>query len=181
MEYTREPIVQCVIAARDGNKLYISDYQGKQLYVVDSLQVVLFGDTPFYRNIEGTVEFMCPAAHHSIEEKKESKMALKIPQERKIKISASEKEEAKAPKQRKKTRKKEPKTVSVETNMESVALFQPPSVLISESIQAVTKKNVVKEATVEKINDSKEAPELIPDLIPHGDEKGEVILENLDD
>ena len=80
-----------------------------------------------------------------------------------------------------KQRKKEPKTVSVETNMESVALFQPPSVLISESIQAVTKKNVVKEATVEEINGSEENLEIVSKLIPHTDEKGEVILENLDD
>ena len=184
MEYTREPIIQSVIAAREGHKLNVSNQVGSQLYVVDSLQVVLFGDTPFYRNIEGVQEFMCPAAHYSIEEIKESKIALKMSKERKIKISSKESEENKPQRPRKNTKVKPQKNQMSEKEPESIALFQPPSFLISDSIQAMTKNNVASEAKVEEASiPSEELPSSFANLLPKSGEANakDVVLENLDE
>ena len=89
MNFTREPIIETVIAARDGCTLVIrsSKSSGGEEYLVESVEVVSFGHSFFFRSEERSKSFLVPVSDYEVVELKEARMALKtVSSDRAIKI-----------------------------------------------------------------------------------------------
>ena len=79
MDYTREPIVETVITAKDGYRISVrnSKVPGQEEYMVEALEVVSFGANCFFRNLERPRAFMVPASDYEVLEVRETRVALK--------------------------------------------------------------------------------------------------------
>lgn len=112
MIFTREPIIETIISARDGFKLLVRNSKGGETeeYLVDALEVVSFGQAFFLRSLERPKSFLVPATDYEVVEVKEARATLKnISHEKTIKIgggkeasirgnhSSAEKEPAEVP------------------------------------------------------------------------------------
>lgn len=105
MNFTREPIIETIITAREGSRLIVrsSKSQGQQEdYSVEAVEVVSFGQALFFRSLEKPKAFLVPVSDYEVIEAKESRAGLKHAQfERTIKIGggreASVRREADAP------------------------------------------------------------------------------------
>ena len=74
---------------REGCKLLVrnSKGSGKEDYFVDSVEVVSFGHSFFFRSLEKPKSFLVPVSDYEILEQKETRLALRnAPMERSIKI-----------------------------------------------------------------------------------------------
>lgn len=132
MHFTRDPIIETIISARDGHKILIRDiHHVHDEYYVDMIEVVRIGEGCFYRSQEKPKPFLVPAGHYEIIEVREPRMALKtsLSVDKGVKISAQkeivkEKEEVAAKpekkRERKRTRKKKEKSDDLRAD-ESVA------------------------------------------------------------
>lgn len=95
MDFTREPIVESVITPKEGYKLVIRSSKGlgQEEFLVDSVEVVTFGGSCFYRSLERPKCFLVPIGDYELIEVRETRMVLKTAQtggERSsIKISAN--------------------------------------------------------------------------------------------
>lgn len=95
MDFTREPIIESVITPKEGYKLVIRSSKGlgQEEYLVDSVEVVTFGGSCFYRSLERPKCFLVPIGDYELIEVRETRMVLKTAQvggERgSIKISAN--------------------------------------------------------------------------------------------
>lgn len=90
MNFTREPIIETIISAKEGYKLSIKSSKGVegQEYLVDAVEVVSFGGTFFYRCQERPKTFFIPASDFEIAEIKETRILIKNPSiEKAIKIA----------------------------------------------------------------------------------------------
>ena len=89
MNFTREPIIETIISAKEGYKLKIKNTRNSpdSEYLVDAVQVVSFGSTFFYRSCESAVFFLLPTQEFEIVQVRQSKILLKVPVERSIKIA----------------------------------------------------------------------------------------------
>ena len=123
MNFTRDPIIETVITARDGYKLTIRGSKGsnQEEYSVDAVEVVSFGQAIFYRNLERSKSFLLPVTDYEVVEVKEARMVLKNASiEKNVKIgkgkeTKAEKEtsdEEAAPKKRERRRTRRRKTES---------------------------------------------------------------------
>ena len=79
MDYTREPIVETIITPKDGYRIAVrsSKVPGQEEYIVEALEVVSFGTTCFFRNLERPKAFMVPASDYEILEVREPRVSLK--------------------------------------------------------------------------------------------------------
>lgn len=89
MNFTRDPIIETVITPREGCKLVVrsSKTTNQEDYLVESLEVVSFGHSLFFRSQERPKSFLVPVTDYEVFEVKEPKMVLKSPNaDRSIKI-----------------------------------------------------------------------------------------------
>ena len=90
MNFTREPIIETIISAKDGYKLSIKSSKSPQgeEYLVEAVEVVSFGGSFFYRCQEKPKTFFIPASDFEILEVKETRILIKNPGiEKSIKIA----------------------------------------------------------------------------------------------
>lgn len=169
MHFTREPILETVITARDGYKLMVRSTKSgtQEEFTVDALEVVSFGAAIFYRNVERPKPFLVPVADYEVIEMKEHKMTLKSgTTDKSTKNTSTEKESSKSKSSsKKKTRKKRtersaPQPEATEEAKESVAfsrLFPPPSTLIKEQLTSSKEEEII-DANILPPEERKEEP-----------------------
>ncbi len=90
MHFTREPIIESVIAAKEGYKLVVRNSKAPhhEEFLVDAVEIVSFGGAMFFRCMEKPRIFLAPASDYEIVEARETRTPLKaVPQERVIKIA----------------------------------------------------------------------------------------------
>jgi hypothetical protein len=90
VHFTREPIIESVIAAKEGYKLVVrnSKNPGHEEFLVDAVEIVSFGTAQFFRCMEKPRVFLAPISDYEVVETKESRTPLKaVSQERVIKIA----------------------------------------------------------------------------------------------
>lgn len=105
MDFTREPIVETVISAKEGHKLLVrsSKISGAEEYNVDAVEVVSFGSVQFFRAQEKPRPFLVPVTDYEVLEVREMRLPIKSANhERAIKI-APKKEGGKKSKAKEKT------------------------------------------------------------------------------
>lgn len=102
MDFTREPIIETVITPKDGCKLVVrsSKSTGQEEYFVDSVEVVSFGNSFFFRSLERPKSFLVPASDYEILEVREARMVLKnVGLDKSIKIAGGREGSGKAAKE----------------------------------------------------------------------------------
>ena len=90
MDFTREPITETIITPKEGCKLVVrsSKSTGQEEYFVDSVEVVSFGHSFFFRSLERPKSFLVPVSDYEILEVREARMVLKnVGMDRSIKIA----------------------------------------------------------------------------------------------
>ncbi len=98
MNFTREPIIETIITAKDGNKLTLRNSKGgsSDEYSVDAIEVVSFGASLFFRSLERPKSFLLPVTDYEVIESKETRVVLKnAPLEKSIKIGGGRTKNAK--------------------------------------------------------------------------------------
>ncbi len=101
MNFTREPIVETIISAKEGYKLSIksSKHVAAEEYLVDAVEVVSFSGALFYRCSEKPKPFFLPIHDYEVQEVREAKLTIRSPiMEKSIKIGGG-KEASRQPKQ----------------------------------------------------------------------------------
>jgi hypothetical protein len=89
VDFTREPIIETIITPKEGCKLVVrsSKNSEQEEYFVESVEVVSFGYSFFFRSLERPKSFLVPASDYEILEVREARMVLKnVGLERSIKI-----------------------------------------------------------------------------------------------
>ena len=100
MNFTREPIVETIISAKEGYKLSIksSKHASAEEYLVDAVEVVSFSGALFYRCSEKPKPFFLPIHDYEVQEVREAKLTIRSPMmEKSIKIGGG-KEASRQPK-----------------------------------------------------------------------------------
>lgn len=89
MNFTREPILETIIAAKEGFKLKLKSTKndGAIEYLVDAVEVVSFGTTFFYRSGEPAHTFFVPAQDFEIVQVRQARLMLKTPVDKAVKIA----------------------------------------------------------------------------------------------
>lgn len=90
MDFTRQPLIESVITAKEGCKLVVrsSKGSGQEEYFVDAVEVVSFGNSFFFRSQEKPKSFLVPVTDYEILEVREARMVLKnVGVDRSIKIA----------------------------------------------------------------------------------------------
>lgn len=79
MNFTREPIIETIISAREGYKLSLKSSKtvAGEEHLVDALEVVSFGGSFFYRCSEKPKPFFFPACDYEIVEVRETRLLIK--------------------------------------------------------------------------------------------------------
>ncbi len=79
MDFTRQPIIESIITAKEGCKLVVrsSKGAGQEEYFVDAVEVVSFGHALFFRSLEKPKSFLTPASDYEVLEVREARMVLK--------------------------------------------------------------------------------------------------------
>lgn len=92
MNFTREPIIESVISAREGNKLKLTSTKkdSSKEYLVYAVEVVSFGSSLFYRSNEPGNIFFFPVQDFEIEQVRQARMILKTPEDKAIKIAGGQ-------------------------------------------------------------------------------------------
>jgi len=89
VEFTRQPIIETVITAKEGFKLVVrsSKNTSQEEYFVDAVEVVSFGSALFFRSTEKPKAFLAPVSDYEVLEVREARMVLKnVGLEKAIKI-----------------------------------------------------------------------------------------------
>jgi hypothetical protein len=89
VNFTREPIVETIISAREGYKLSLksSKHAQQDEYLVDAVEVVSFSGALFFRCQEKPRPFFLPIHDYEVQEVREAKLTIKSPvMEKSIKI-----------------------------------------------------------------------------------------------
>jgi len=108
MNFTREPILETIISAKEGYKLQLKSTKndGKMEYLVDAVEVVCFGTTFFYRSCELAHTFFVPAQDFEIVQVRQTRLVLKTPTEKNIKIAGGDQSKNDNKKDNKKSKSK---------------------------------------------------------------------------
>lgn len=149
MNFTREPILETIIAAKDGYKLRLKStkHEGAQEYVVDAIEVVSFGTTFFYRSLETMHTFFVPAQDFEIVQVRQARLLLKTPSEKAVKIAGGA-ESSKKPSE--KTPEKKKKRVKAKSTKEDKKEEVKPSEKKSEQVEGAKAEEKV-DAKKEKV------------------------------
>jgi hypothetical protein len=92
VNFTREPIIESIISARDGFKLSIrsTKIQENREILVDAVEIVSFGNSHFFRCQEKPKPFFFPVGDYEVSEVKETRFILKnSTPEKSVKIQSS--------------------------------------------------------------------------------------------
>lgn len=90
MHFTREPIIETVITAREGFRLSLRSSKSgtHDEYTVEALEVVSLGSALFFRSLEKPKAFLLPVSDYEVIETRETRILLKsVSLEKSIKIS----------------------------------------------------------------------------------------------
>jgi len=81
VDFTREPIIETIVTAREGYRLVIRSSKniGQEEHFVDAVEVVSFGNAFFFRSLERPKPFLVPVVDYEILEVREPRMVLKTP------------------------------------------------------------------------------------------------------
>lgn len=148
MDFTREPIIETVISAKEGHKLLVrsSKISGAEEYNVDAVEVVSFGSVQFFRAQEKPRPFLVPVTDYEVLEVREMRLPIKNANyERAIKI-APKKESGKKSKGQEKAQEK------TKAKTEEKAEEQPAE-------EGDAKKKRTRRRTRRKKGEDAEAPE----------------------
>lgn len=78
MLFTREPIIETVITARNGYRLCVrSSKSPVEELLVDALEIVNFGQALFFRCVERPKAFLLPVNDYEVSEVRETRLVLK--------------------------------------------------------------------------------------------------------
>lgn len=102
VNFTREPIIETILSPRDGHKLCIrnSKTSGSEEIFVDAIEIVSFGNSVFFRNLEKPKPFLVPVSDYEVFEVKETRLVLKnIVHDRNIKIGGGREQSSKVVKE----------------------------------------------------------------------------------
>lgn len=78
MLFTREPIIETVITARNGYRLCVRNSKSPvEELLVDALEIVSFGQALFFRCIERPKAFLLPVSDYEVSEVRETRLVLK--------------------------------------------------------------------------------------------------------
>lgn len=97
MDFTREPIIETIISAREGYKLSVrnSKKEGQEEVCVDAVEVVSYGNALFYRHRERGKVFFVPVSDYELVEVREMKLFIKNPMAKEsIKIGGGKEKES---------------------------------------------------------------------------------------
>jgi len=97
VNFTREPIVETIISAKEGYKLSLksSKHQAAEEYLVDAVEVVSFSGALFFRCQEKPRPFFLPIHDYEVQEVREARLTVKSPViEKSIKISGGKQPKA---------------------------------------------------------------------------------------
>jgi hypothetical protein len=89
VHFTREPIIESIITARDGYKLTVRNSKGNESeeYIVEAVEIISFGNALFFRSLEKPKAFLLPVTDYEVLETKETRVLLKsVSLEKSIKI-----------------------------------------------------------------------------------------------
>jgi hypothetical protein len=116
VDFTREPIVETVVTAREGCKLAIRNSKGvsQEEFFVDAVEVVSFGHAFFYRSLERPKNFLVPVSDYEVLEIRETRMVLKTAGTKAAKSNQPQKSEKKPEKKTEKKAEKKTEPASVE-------------------------------------------------------------------
>ena len=153
MDFTREPIIETIISAREGYKLSVKSSKQEEGYLVDTVEVVSLGGSLFYRCQERAKPFFFSTREYEICEVKEARLSVKSPVlEKSIKIGKGEESEGKLDsrkERRQRGRKKRPvseEEVEKKEEIPSLSMFshllKPPEGLISEALQKYKREDL---------------------------------------
>ena len=127
MHFTREPIIETVITARDGYKLTVrSTKRGAEHeeYTVEAVEIVCFGNAQFFRSLEKPRPFLLPVSDFEILETKETRVLLKgVSLEKSIKIGGGREAQIR-PSKEPPAAKEEEETSAEEGSLEPAATSQ---------------------------------------------------------
>lgn len=125
MLFTRQPTVETIITPKEGYHLQLKNNRADgQGYQADAIELVVYGNVPFYRSLEGARPFLLPAAQFELEQVREGRQTLKYAQyerktsreapPREIKKSANVNRERQSPREEKRVEKTESQTAEDE-------------------------------------------------------------------
>ena len=154
MNFTREPIIETVITPKEGHKLALRNSKGggQEEFFIDSLEVISFGKSAFYRSLEKPKCFVVPVGDYEILEVREARMVLKSAKVEPVKIERAtkkkeesaveevdaaaleKKKEKRRPRKRRTKAEEMPPEEEAQKVVERRSLIPPPSTLISETI-----------------------------------------------
>ncbi len=79
MDFTREPVIETIVTPKEGCKLVIRNSKGvgQEEFFVDSVEIVSFGHSFFFRSLERPKNFLVPVADYEILEVREARVVLK--------------------------------------------------------------------------------------------------------
>ena len=82
MNFTREPIIETIVTPKEGFRLVIRNSNGnsQEEYSVNSVEVVSFGKSFFFRSLEKPKAFLVPVSDYEVVEARETRSVLKKPQ-----------------------------------------------------------------------------------------------------
>ena len=90
MHFTREPVTETIITPREGFKLVVRNSKGagQEEFFVDSVEIISFGTSCFYRSLEKPKPFLAPVSDYEVLEVRDTRLGLKhLGSGDKIKIS----------------------------------------------------------------------------------------------
>jgi hypothetical protein len=96
VHFTREPIIESILSARDGYKLVLKSSKTNSSAEISAevVEIVSFAGSVFYRSQDRSKNFLLPAADYEINEVKDARLVLKnISLEKSNKLSNPQKEQ----------------------------------------------------------------------------------------
>lgn len=81
MYFTRDPVIETIITAKDGHKLVLRNTKiaSQEPFVVDSVEVVSLSGGCFFRSSERSQPFFIPICDYDVVEVRDAKTTLKLP------------------------------------------------------------------------------------------------------
>ncbi len=178
MHFTREPIIETVITAREGYRLAVRNTKDKkeEEFTAEAVEVVSFGPAIFFRCLERPKCFLLPVSDYEIVEVKEQRISLKTsvkavaeksskgqqttektPPQKKSAKRKSKKKRAELPKQENNESKEEEKKVAEEDQSVVFSkLFPPPATLIKEQLGQSIQSEIIDANIVDAAEERKE-------------------------
>lgn len=181
MYFTRDPVVETLITAREGYRLLLRStaHPEHEEFLVDIVEVVNLGSACFFRSLEKPKAFLVPMTDYALLEVKEQRVALKAPvvapqQKNTNKAAQKDNHRTDSPTSTQKNNtKKQKKQRKIGTEAESAPpiretveepilekplLIPPPTLLISDTISRYKEMTAIEELSLESLPMHAEEP-----------------------